>query len=291
MDFSRATASAICSSSSRLAEMPVSAHGLVTSRLRSFPGFGVSWASRSVRRRALLGASVHQGVGDDQLGLHNPGEGQQGGLVLAFEIDGHMFAVDAGQLALEPLAALGQAIELQARLEALVGREILQPGERPVDSRTGHLQQIFAGDRGRRRPAPGDQARASRAQSSTSMVPSARSAMICSRRAPVAAHQTQAHDLEARPPPRRGRAAPAARCPRRFCRAIPTPSKADVAWTRQRKSGRPFRAAARKRHPALTDDINASIAPDRIVCQPAFAKRYASQTIIRVGATSSRATE
>ncbi len=58
-----------------------------------------------------------------------------------------MVILDPGQLAAEPLAALGQAVQLQARLVALERLEVLQAGQRPVDTGRRHFQHVFAGDR------------------------------------------------------------------------------------------------------------------------------------------------
>ena len=96
---------------------------------------------------ALLGAAFHQRIGQDELGFGDPGEGDQGGLGLAFQIDGDVLVLDPGQLAAEALAALGQAVQLQPRLEALIGHEVLQPGQRPVDAGAGDFQEVVAFDR------------------------------------------------------------------------------------------------------------------------------------------------
>src|SRR6202012_1796683 len=74
MDFSRATASAICSSSSRLAEMPVRLMGFSLLLGSLLLGFGLQTG------RANVGAPLHQLVGEHQLGLD---EGQ-----VAFDIEG-----------------------------------------------------------------------------------------------------------------------------------------------------------------------------------------------------------
>src|SRR5258707_13163529 len=104
MDFPRATASAICSSSSRLAEMPVRLMGgflLVGSLV-----FGVGEAGGAGVR-----APLQELIGKHELGLDDPRERDQRGLGLVLEVDGDLAVVDAGQHALEALAALGQAVE------------------------------------------------------------------------------------------------------------------------------------------------------------------------------------
>ena len=58
-----------------------------------------------------------------------------------------LLALDAGEHALEALAVLGQPVELELGLEAVVGLEVLQPGQRPVDAGRGDLEPVFARDR------------------------------------------------------------------------------------------------------------------------------------------------
>src|SRR5690606_39812729 len=96
MFFSRATASAICSSSRRFAETPATAmlsvlgirFVVVVTVLRSSGG-------------ALLGARLHQFVGQHQLGVDQPGEGDQGGVLLPLQVDGDVVAVGSGDGPLE----------------------------------------------------------------------------------------------------------------------------------------------------------------------------------------------
>ena len=83
---------------------------------------------------ALGGATLHEFIVEDQLGLGDPGEGQKKGLFLVLDIDADVVAVDAGQLALEALAVLGEAVEFDAGLQALEDLEVLEPVQRPVDA-------------------------------------------------------------------------------------------------------------------------------------------------------------
>ena len=126
------------------------------------------------------------------------------------------------------------------------------------------------------------------------MVPSGRSAMICSAAAMVAAHQPQAHDVVAR---RLGHGVEQLQQPQVFG------GLAAQAWpSDQQKSGRSFRTAARKRHPAPTDDVGPNIGRRGAVVSPDVERRrggakpgvprrcdaQASHTIQRVGTSSPR---
>ena len=106
-----------------------------------------------------VGAPLEQGVVDHQARVDDPGVGQKGCFVLTLDVDGHMVALDADQLAFEALAALSQSIDLDARLAALEGGEVLQPRQRPVDAGAGDLQQVLALDRVRRVQHQGEGAR------------------------------------------------------------------------------------------------------------------------------------
>src|SRR4051794_25205138 len=106
IDFSRATASAICRSSSRLAEMPVRLMGVLSLLGSLLLLFGRDAGG------AHVGATLHQLVGEDELGLDDPGEGDERGVLLALQVDGDIAVLGAGQLASEALAALGHAVEL-----------------------------------------------------------------------------------------------------------------------------------------------------------------------------------
>ena len=94
-------------------------------------------------------------------------------------------AVDAGQLALEALSAFGQAIDLQAGLEALVGRRSPSDGSAADRSRGSRPRAHSRRRSGRRRRAP----TRGRAPVARSPPPAwfrrSRSAMIWSRRALV----------------------------------------------------------------------------------------------------------
>ena len=96
---------------------------------------------------ALFGTRLHQFVGQHQFGVDQPGEGNEGGVLLPFQIHGDMVAVGPGDHALEPLAALDHAVAFQPRLKALEQVEIRQAGQGAIDAGRGHFQQIFAGDR------------------------------------------------------------------------------------------------------------------------------------------------
>uniref|UniRef100_A0A0N4ZL05 NAD-specific glutamate dehydrogenase n=1 Tax=Parastrongyloides trichosuri TaxID=131310 RepID=A0A0N4ZL05_PARTI len=98
-------------------------------------------------RRAQGGAALQQFIGQHQLGVSQPGEGDQGGLVLAVQVDGDVLALGPGDNALEALAALDHAVGLEAGLIALEQAEIDQAGQRPVDAGRGDFQQILARDR------------------------------------------------------------------------------------------------------------------------------------------------
>src|SRR4051812_35073939 len=94
IDFSRATASAICSSSSRLAEMPVRLMGqvpLIGSLLLFAVGVFGSQAGG-----ARLGPPLHQVVVQHQLGLDDPRERDHRGLGLALQVDAHLVALKPG---------------------------------------------------------------------------------------------------------------------------------------------------------------------------------------------------
>ena len=67
---------------------------------------------------ALFGAPLHQRVGQDEFGVHDPRERDHGGGVLAFQVDADRVVLDAGQHAAEALAALGDAVELDPRFVA-----------------------------------------------------------------------------------------------------------------------------------------------------------------------------
>src|SRR6185312_1514521 len=125
---------------SRLAEMPLRAMGLlrvcVLGRVFLFDAFG-----------ALGRAAFQKLVGQRELGVGDPGEGDQHGLVRSGFVDAHRVALDPGDEALEALAPVGHAIELDPGLQALVGLEVLDAGQRPVDAGARHLQRIVAADR------------------------------------------------------------------------------------------------------------------------------------------------
>src|SRR5436190_4299492 len=122
IDFSRATASAIWSSSSRLAEMPVRLMGLSLLLGRLLLLFQAGGAHR--------GPPLQQVVVQHQLGLENPAERDHRGLRLAFQVEADLVALHAGHHAADPLAALRQAVQLHLDLLALLGREALGPGQR-----------------------------------------------------------------------------------------------------------------------------------------------------------------
>src|SRR6187402_22824 len=89
IDFSRATASAICRSSSRLAEMPVRLMGCFPLLGRLLFGCDAGGAR--------CGPPLHEFVVQHQLGFDDPGEGDHGGSLLPLQVDADLVALDAGQ--------------------------------------------------------------------------------------------------------------------------------------------------------------------------------------------------
>ena len=90
----------------------------------------------------VFGAALQQGVGHDQLGVRQPVKGDQGGLVLAVQVDQDVAVFIAGQHALEPLAALDHPVGFQTRLLALEQVEVDGTGQGPVDAGRRHLEAI-----------------------------------------------------------------------------------------------------------------------------------------------------
>src|SRR3989344_2542422 len=89
IDFSRATASAICRSSSRLAEMPVRLMGF-------FPLLGRLVFGCEAGGGAA-GPPLHVFVVQPQLGRDDPGEGDHGRGPPPLRVDSHLVAFDPGQ--------------------------------------------------------------------------------------------------------------------------------------------------------------------------------------------------
>src|ERR1700754_4152883 len=110
IDFSRATASAIWSSSSRLAEMPVRLMGMSLLLGRLLLLFQAGGAHR--------GPPLHQVVVQHQLGLDDPAERDHRRLGLTLQVDADLVALQARQRAAEALAALGQPVQLKLDLVA-----------------------------------------------------------------------------------------------------------------------------------------------------------------------------
>ena len=95
-----------------------------------FVGFGGEAGS------SAFGAPLHQLIGEHQLGVDDPFEREiDGGVVLALDVQAHLAVLDAGQLALEALAALGDAVQLDADFEAWEGYEVKVELDRLAEGR------------------------------------------------------------------------------------------------------------------------------------------------------------
>ena len=125
--------------------------------------------------------TLEQFVVENQLRFHQPGERQQRRRLFAFEIDGDMVAVDAGELTLESFSPFGEAIELEPR--ASQPSQIAKSFNRVRGRSTPGLDtsRVYRPLIGSAASITWEIARASAPQSSTSMAPSARSAMTCNR--------------------------------------------------------------------------------------------------------------
>src|SRR6056297_131646 len=133
--FSRATASAVCNSSSWLADVIA----MVSVLLRTAIGFDLVKIV-FVNGTCRLTLSQHladQLVGQHQLGVTQPVEVEPDGDL--FDIDQHLVTLDAGQHSLEPLAPVDHLRGLKLGLVALEHLEILEPGQRPVNTGARHL--------------------------------------------------------------------------------------------------------------------------------------------------------
>ena len=110
-------------------------------------------------------------------------------------------AFDPEQDAAEPLAALDRDRHLDLHLVAGVALEIRAAHQRPVDAGRGHLQPVLASI-GSSASNTGESAREAASQSSIAIVPSGRSAMICTVQPAVAgdahAHQPIAETVQHR---------------------------------------------------------------------------------------------
>src|SRR3989338_665060 len=140
IDFSRATASAICNSSSRLA---LTAGAIL---LFSVGGdIGIVFPALSFE------AFPYEVIAHDELGLAQLLERQAENLRLrvTFDVALHKnFATfHTLQQAAETLSARHGLGKLDLHVEALPTLEILGPRQRAIDARRGNLEIVFAGDR------------------------------------------------------------------------------------------------------------------------------------------------
>src|SRR5512134_351334 len=147
IDFSRATASAICKSSSRLALMPAKAMLLLLQVL------GSHGAVRDARFSPLLRAG--QRLADELVRQHKPRLADElerqaevraaGPLELGRDPD--LARLVALERAAEPLAALDRLAQLDLGLVAAPVLEIRRPDERAIDAGRGDLEPVAAGHR------------------------------------------------------------------------------------------------------------------------------------------------
>src|SRR6185437_671963 len=128
IDLSRATASAICRSSVRLAAMEAMTF--------------LSLRTGALARLQIFG---DERVAQHQLGFRDAAERDRDALTLAFDRD--VLSVDAQQQAAEPLAPIDGRMKFQLGLVAGPACEVGQPGQRPVDAGRGHFQLEIAAHR------------------------------------------------------------------------------------------------------------------------------------------------
>ena len=146
--------------------------------------------SRRRRRRpqlvpcALLGASqrlANELVGQHQLGLGDEPDRKADDLaarLVELDLDADLAVLDALEHAAEALAALDRLRQLDLGLVARPSPRNRRPHQRPVDAGRGHLEAVGAGS-GRATSSTGEMRCEIASQSSTVIVPSGRSAMIC----------------------------------------------------------------------------------------------------------------
>src|SRR5262245_2255835 len=137
IDFSRATASAICNSSSLLAATPVAI-------LHSI-------SVRSLRLAFLtcLQTFLNQAIGEHQLRVRHIGEWKSHApsLVRLCDIHNHVLALEPDQQSLEAPPAVEPASELDPRLVSRKADEVLASRQRSVDAGRGDFEHILFGDR------------------------------------------------------------------------------------------------------------------------------------------------
>ena len=181
IDFSRATASAICNSSSRFALIPACA-------ILVYPPLQCNQSAAScgrLVRALLLGAPqrlANELVRQHQTRLGDERDRQADDLpaqLIELDLDAHLVAFDALEHAAKPLAALDRLLHLDLGLVARPVLEIGWPHQRPVDARRGNLERVAVPASGRAHRAPATARREISAHSSMVIVPSGRSAMIC----------------------------------------------------------------------------------------------------------------
>src|SRR5665213_119078 len=130
IDLSRATASAICKSSSRLAATVLAIF--------------VSWIFLTCRALTRFQIFLNEFVGKNQLRFHHAAEGKLDTLILCGDDD--IVAIKAVETAAETLAAIERRGEFDPGFVALPAGEIADPRQRPVDPRRGNLDLVIAFD-------------------------------------------------------------------------------------------------------------------------------------------------
>ena len=148
IDFSRATASAICNSSSLFALIPACAmlsslHSTIQispQRPRPPPG---PWLLPFLARRNVSRMSSSVSTRRASATSRDRQADDLAAQLIELDLDANLLAFDALEHAAEPLAARDQLLHLDLGLVARPVLEIGRPHQRPVDAGRGHLERVL----------------------------------------------------------------------------------------------------------------------------------------------------